>query len=105
MKNKSNVVFSTNPDWQSEKKIVSLSPQGKQGNIYILRDRKGRGGKTVTVVEGYNGDLKAMLKRMQKLCGSGGSIKKENIEIQGDHRNKISDFLSKEGYNVKFKGG
>jgi len=105
MKNKSNVVFSTNPDWQPEERIESKSPQRKQGTLYILRDRKGRGGKTVTVVEGYKGDLKAMLKRLQKLCGSGGSGKNGNIEIQGDHRTKISDFLSKEGYSVKLKGG
>ena len=105
MKNKRNVVFSTNSDWQPGEKIESLSPQRKQGTLYILRDRKGRGGKTVTVIEGYNGDLKAMLKRMQKLCGSGGSIKSGNIEIQGDHRNNISDFFSKEGYSVKLKGG
>lgn len=105
MKNRQNVVFSTNKDWQPEEGNSSQSSKGKQGVIYILRDRKRRGGKTVTVVEGYKGELKPMLQRLQKLCGGGGSIKSGNLEVQGDHRTKIMGILSKEGYSVKFKGG
>jgi translation initiation factor 1 len=105
MKNRRNLVFSTNKDWQPEEQEEAQRVSNKQGTLYLLRDRKGRGGKTVTVIEGYKGDSKAMLKRMQKLCGSGGSIKSGNLEIQGDHRNKIAEFLKDDGFNVKLKGG
>jgi len=104
MKNKRNLVYSTEADWTNEQETAD-PVQKTQGTVYILRDRKGRGGKTVTVVEGYNGDAKAMLKRLQKLCGSGGAVKNGHLEIQGDHRDKISAFLNAEGFKVKLKGG
>ena len=105
MKNKRNVVFSTDPDWKEDRDTGAAPAPKTQGTLYVLRDRKGRGGKTVTVVEGYNNEAKAMLKRLQKLCGSGGSVKGGNLEIQGDHRDKIGEFLKNEGFRVKFKGG
>jgi len=104
MKNKRNLVYSTNSDWTQEQE-AQKPVQKTQGTVYILRDRKGRGGKTVTVVEGYSGGAKEMLKKLQKLCGSGGTLKNGNLEIQGDHRDKISAFLSAEGFKVKLKGG
>ncbi len=105
MEKRRNLVYSTAPGWEKNKNIDMSHEQSNQDIIYIRRDRKGRGGKTVTVVENYLGDAKPMLKRLQKLCGGGGSVKNSNLEIQGDHREKIADYLSNQGFKVKLKGG
>jgi translation initiation factor 1 len=85
---------------------TSLPPQ--QQTIYLHRESKGRGGKTVTVIKNLvlsEGDLKALLKQLKTTCGSGGTIKDEMIEIQGDHREKVAAVLRKLGYRVKLAGG
>ena len=111
-----NLVYSTDPDWKEKcsdcgelldqcicEKQISPTGQGKK--IYIERDRKQRKGKTVTVISGMRGDLKSHLKEMQKYCGAGGAVKNQNIEIQGDHRVKIRQFLEKKGFQVVNRGG
>ncbi|HEX6482950.1 MAG TPA: stress response translation initiation inhibitor YciH [Ktedonobacteraceae bacterium] len=78
------------------------------GTVRITRDRKGRGGKTVTVIDGVMGsetELTAMAQQLKKLCGSGGSVKDGNIEIQGDHCDKVMAKLIALGYTVKRAGG
>ena len=106
MSNKKNskLVFSTDPD-----KIISeqKNNSGSSNNdtAYIARDRKGRKGKVVTVISQISGDLKTLQKELQKECGAGGSVKAGNIEIQGDHRDKIANILQKKGYKIKFIGG
>lgn len=67
-----------------------------------------RKGKPVTILEGYNGadsDFKKLTKDLKMLLGVGGSFKKETIVIQGDYRDKIMDFLKKNGFSVKRVGG
>jgi len=84
----------------------SLPPQ--QQTIYIHRDSKGRGGKTVSLVKGLalsEADLTALAKQIKQACGSGGTVKDGVIEIQGDHREKIAELMSKLGYKVKLAGG
>jgi translation initiation factor 1 len=111
-----NLVYSTDPDWKEKcsdcgelldqcicKKKKSPAGQGKK--IYIERDRKQRKGKTVTVISGMSGDLKSQLKELQRLCGAGGAVKGGNLEIQGDHRVKIRQYLEKKGLQVINKGG
>jgi translation initiation factor 1 len=78
------------------------------GIVRVMRDRKGRGGKTVTVIDGMMGseaELTAMAQQLKKLCGSGGSVKDGNIEIQGDHCDKVMAKLTALGYRVKRAGG
>jgi translation initiation factor 1 len=73
-----------------------------------MRDRKKRGGKTVTVIDGVVGseaELNTLAQQLKKLCGSGGSVKDGNIEIQGDHCEKVMAKLSSLGYRVKRAGG
>jgi translation initiation factor 1 len=100
----SKLVYSTHPDALPSQDKNSLSnPTGD--TAYIERDRKGRKGKVVTVISKIKGDLKILQKELQKECGAGGSVKNNNIEIQGDHREKIAGILRAKGFNVKFIGG
>lgn len=67
-----------------------------------------RKGKPITLLEGYNGapsDFKKLTKALQSLLGVGGSFKNETIIIQGDYRDKIMEFLNKNGFSVKRVGG
>jgi len=78
------------------------------GIVRVMRDRKQRGGKTVTVITGVAGgenDLTALAQQLKKLCGSGGTVKDGNIEIQGDHCDKVIAKLTTLGYKVKRAGG
>ncbi|MBL8100666.1 MAG: hypothetical protein JNK81_15900 [Anaerolineales bacterium] len=84
----------------------SLPPQ--QQMIYLHRESSGRGGKAVSLVKGLmlsEDDLKALSKKLKQECGTGGTIKDGIIEIQGEHRQKISEILIKLGYKVKIAGG
>lgn len=78
------------------------------GMVRVMRDRKGRGGKTVTVIDGIMGseaELTTLAQQLKKLCGSGGTVKDGNIEIQGDHCDKVMAKLTELGYKVKRAGG
>jgi translation initiation factor 1 len=84
----------------------SLPPN--QQTVYLHRDSKGRGGKAVTLVKKLvliENDMKELAKRLKQLCGSGGTVKDDVIEIQGEHREKIAEELKKIGYKVKIAGG
>ena len=87
----------------------SSQPKKKSdGIVRIMRDRKQRGGKTVTVITGVpaaDSELTTLAQQLKKLCGSGGTVKDGNIEIQGDHCDKVQNKLTSLGYNVKRAGG
>ncbi len=90
----------------SGRRIISLPPQ--QQTVYLHRDSKGRGGKTVTLVKKLvlsEKDMKDLAKILRQVCGSGGTIKDDMIEIQGEHREKVAEILIKMGYKVKIAGG
>jgi translation initiation factor 1 len=71
-----------------------------------MRDRGGRGGKVVTVIAGLPfQEAPALGTELKKLCGTGGTVRGDVVEIQGDHRERIADVLRKRGYQVKLAGG
>ena len=104
-------VFSTNDDfdadeYRNDEENEALEPCEQQLEAHF--SNKGRGGKTVTIIKGYEGpddDLNALGKLLKKKCGVGGSVKDGEIIIQGDDRDKIMQILKKEGFNVKRVGG
>jgi len=90
----------------SSRRVTSLPPN--QQTVYLHRDSKGRGGKTVTLVKKLilsEEDLRQLATRLKQICGSGGTIKDGEIEIQGEHCEKIAEALIKLGYKVKIAGG
>jgi translation initiation factor 1 len=81
-------------------------PPGK--TIKMRRELKGRRGKTVTTLHGFNllaTQLKQVAAELKRYCGSGGSVKDDTIIIQGDQRHKIEEYLAGKGYVVKRAGG
>ena len=82
--------------------------QKTDGIVRVMRDRKHRGGKTVTIITGVpasNEAIATLAQQLKKLCGSGGTVKDGVIEIQGDHCEKIIARLTELGYKVKRAGG
>ncbi len=71
----------------------------------ILRiEKKGRGGKTVTLLEGFTRDLpylEELASRIKRFCGTGGTLKDRVVEIQGDFRQRVREILRDEGFQVK----
>ncbi len=84
-------------------------PQKSRGRVDIIRNKAGRGGKTVTVVTNFVGiglpEKEKLAKEMQKTCGVGGTVKEGRIEIQGDKREEVARILTKAGFRPVFAGG
>lgn len=87
---------------------VATAVSSGDGIVRLRRESKGRGGKTVTIVDGLPGDaqaLKKWAKRLKQHCGVGGGVKNGSIEIQGEQRERVATLLRDEGMNVKIAGG
>jgi len=110
-KDRLNVVYSTNPDFNYEhdkqdEEPDTLNPEKQTLKISI--DRKQRKGKSVTLIQGFVGkeeDLKELARKLKNSCGVGGSAKEGEIIIQGEFRQKITDLLNQMGYKTKQSGG
>jgi len=104
-------VFSTDNDFDVDAQNSDLdmeTPEPKDQHLEAHFSNKGRGGKIVTVIKGFEGkdeDLNSLGKMLKKKCGVGGSVKDGDIIIQGDVRNKVMEFLKQDGYRVKRVGG
>jgi len=88
------------------RKSISLPPH--QQTVYLHRDSKGRRGSSVTLLKNLvlsEEDMKDLAKRLKQVCGSGGTVKDNLVEIQGEQREKIAEELKKMGYKVKVAGG
>jgi translation initiation factor 1 len=86
------------------------TPAGKnRGRVDIVRQKAGRGGKTVTVIKGFVGiglpEKEHLAKTMQRACGTGGTVKNGQIEIQGDKRAEAARILTAAGFRPVFAGG
>ncbi len=109
-KDRLNVVYSTNPDFNyefdSDEEEETLPPNKQHLKVSI--NRKKRAGKSVTLIEGFVGtdnDLKDLARELKTKCGVGGSSKDGEILIQGEFREKVAEILKKQGYNIKLAGG
>ena len=99
-------VYSTDPGFKFEeenKSVEILTPAHQK--LKVRLDTKHRAGKAVTLVEGFIGsdeDLQELGKKLKSFCGTGGSAKDSEIIIQGDQREKVMQWLGKNGFkNVK----
>jgi translation initiation factor 1 len=111
IKNRVGIVYSTNPEFKYEldhdETPDTLLP-AKQ-ILRIQLDRKQRNGKEVTLITGFVGkweDCESLGKLLKQKCGVGGSVKDNEIILQGDHRNKVLAMLQAAGYlQTKISGG
>jgi len=101
-------VFSTNKDFEFDNNDEQQDTlDNNQQKLEAHLDKKNRGGKVATIIKGFEGtddDLKVLAKKLKTLCGVGGSAKDGEIIIQGNFRDKIMDYLAKEGYKIKRVG-
>lgn len=101
--NNNGIVYSTDPQFRLEDETTpetTLPP--KQQKLRVSLDTKQRAGKAVTLVTGFSGttdDLEALGKQLKTYCGTGGSAKDGQIIVQGDQRDKISQWLINKGYS------
>jgi translation initiation factor 1 len=99
--------FGTQPNPNAMERGTANLPPAQQ-NLRVQASRKGRKGKTVTVIMGLQANaetLADLLKQLKSQCGAGGTVKDQEIEIQGDHAQKLVQVLSKLGYKAKVSGG
>lgn len=98
--------FGNSNNQATARAVPDLPPQ--QQNLRVQATRAGRKGKTVTVITGLQHNPESMNKLLKKLkaqCGSGGTVKEDTLEIQGEHKQKLLDILTKLGYKAKISGG
>ena len=84
-------------------------PERNRGRVDVRRETGNRGGKTVTVIDGFIGiglpEKEQLAKKMRAACGCGGTVKDGAIEIQGDQREKIAQILTAAGFRPVMAGG
>ena len=100
-------VFSTDPNFQFEEdKIDRETMPANQQKLRIRLETKHRAGKAVTLITGFIGkedDLQELGKKLKSFCGTGGSAKDDEIIVQGDQRDKVLQWLLKNGYSQSKK--
>ena len=109
---KSKLVYSTEKTVPRKEKLAEKAPnEGARPvlqKVTVRLDRKARGGKSVTVIEGISmpqKDMEALLRQLKAGLGTGGTLRDACLEIQGDHRDALMLTLQKMGYMPKRSGG
>jgi len=99
------LVYSTDPNFKLEEEPAeneeTLTPA--QQKLRIILDKKQRAGKAVTLITGFIGkeaDIEELGKKLKSFCGTGGSVKDGEILVQGDNREKVLQWLQKNGYTA-----
>lgn len=95
--------FGNNATSRATERAVPDLPPEKQ-DLRVQVSRKGRKGKTVTIISGFQSNpetLAALVKQLKNQCGAGGTVKDNEIEIQGDHKQKLVEILTQLGYRTK----
>ncbi len=106
-KSSGGIVYSTDPNYtyaSDDASAVTLAPD--QQPLRVRIDTKQRAGKVVTLVEGFTGtedDLEQLGKQLKSICGTGGAVKDGVVIIQGNHADKILQWLLKQGYKLARK--
>ena len=108
-KERVNVVYSTNSDfsYESDEDMEQDTLPANQQILRVYIEKKGRGGKTASVLKGFVGtdeDRNDLSKLIKASCGVGGSVKEGEIIIQGDQRDKIVKLLAAKNYGIKKAG-
>jgi translation initiation factor 1 len=100
---------SENSPVDSSSPVVEKPARKNRGRVDIVRQTAGRGGKTVTVVKNFVGiglpEKEQLAKAMQRACGTGGTVKDGQIEIQGDKRTEVARILAEANFRPVFAGG
>jgi len=100
-------VYSTDPNFKFEEEkesVDTLTPAQQKLRIWL--DTKHRAGKAVTLIKGFIGkqdDVEELGKKLKSYCGTGGSVKDDEIIIQGDQRDKVLQWLLKNDYKQSKK--
>lgn len=102
------LVYSTDPNFKIEEDTAATEtlPASKQP-LRIKLETKHRAGKAVTLITGFTGthdDAEELGKKLKTFCGTGGSVKDGEIIVQGDNRDKVLQWLQKNGYSAAKKG-
>jgi translation initiation factor 1 len=96
------LVYSTNPDYmQPNEEAAKETLLPAEQMLKVILETKHRAGKTVTIVYGFEGaesDLEGLGKALKNFCGTGGAVKDGEIIIQGDHRQKVFQYLKQKGF-------
>ena len=108
-KSRLGMVYSTNPDFKYETagETEAETLPAQQQDLRVWLDRKQRAGKVVTLVKGFVGrdeDLQTLARLLKTKCGVGGAAKDGEILIQGDHRDRVVEILTRSGYRCKKAG-
>lgn len=102
------IVYSTDPEPEQPAAPRTKPTPPRQQQVRVGLERKGRGGKTVSLVTGVTAapaELEKLCKLLKNRLGTGGAVKEQVIEIQGDQRDKIVAILVELGYQAKKAGG
>lgn len=110
--NRSKLVYSTDRTVPKEGNLAEKAPKEGlrpvQQKVTVRLDRKARGGKSVTVIEGLQmaqKDMETLLRQLKAGLGTGGTLRDASLEIQGDHCDALMQTLQKMGYRPKRSGG